>query len=494
LVAQPLSQQRRMDAMAMLMGGQGDTTSEEEEADSAVTTTTTTATTASPTAIPDSDATLSTKSASKKKKKKRAKKKKERPAGDGGAQADVGGEGEAAASGERDSELAELESTIRKVKAMYNEADTPVLPDAAAAGSGALEGRRALLVVEKRHLNPDTEIRRMFGAGAARDNGGGGGAGPRRGAGGRGGPLYRKTVLAASKDTWPRFTKMGLQMNRDADADAAGAVGFAFVHSKEYQRVQMRFLAAVQTLDPAQISHLLEAHPSHIDALLQLSEVMRMGGDTQMAADFVERALFCFEQAFHPAFNFAAGECRLQYVTYANRGFFLALFRHIINVGNRGCWRTAFELTKLLLSLAPEEDPLAAVLMIDYYAVRSGQFAWLTRLAREWEDDHQLSWLPNMAYSSAFARRELALDQQTDDPAGSEAGLREADELLTRAITRFPAVVPLLAGKCGAMLRPEVLTHQLFAIPRVTAGTSAGCVRLLEVRTPPPALSAHASS
>ena len=58
----------------------------------------------------------------------------------------------------------------------------------------------------------------------------------------------------------------------------------------------MRFLAAVQTLDPSQIAAILEAYPSHIDSLLQLSEVMKMSGDVQSAADFIERVLFCFEQ------------------------------------------------------------------------------------------------------------------------------------------------------------------------------------------------------
>ena len=100
---------------------------------------------------------------------------------------------------------------------------------------------RALLSVDRRHLNVDAEIRRMFGAGATRDGGHRGGGGPPR----RGATLYRKTVLAAAKDTWPRFTKIGLQMARDTDADrtdgGGGGDGFTFVHSKDYQKVQLSF-------------------------------------------------------------------------------------------------------------------------------------------------------------------------------------------------------------------------------------------------------------
>ena len=52
---------------------------------------------------------------------------------------------------------------------------------------------------------------------------------------------------------------------------------------------------------------------------------------------------------------------------------------------------------------------LAAVLMVDYYALRAGEGGWLVRLAEEWGDDRQLGWLPNIAYSAAFARRDACL-------------------------------------------------------------------------------------
>jgi hypothetical protein len=52
----------------------------------------------------------------------------------------------------------------------------------------------------------------------------------------------------------------------------------------------------------------------------------------QTAADYVERALYCFELAFHALFNVATGECRMLYTTFENRAFFLSLFRHAVNV------------------------------------------------------------------------------------------------------------------------------------------------------------------
>ena len=339
---------------------------------------------------------------------------------------------------------------------------------------------RPLLGVEKRYLNPEAEMRRMFGPDAARDLTGavGHGGGGRRGGGsGRGSQLYRKTILATPRDTWPRFTRMGLSMTQTETANT-----FALVHSKEYQKVQMKFLLAVQTLDPANISGLLAAHPAHIDSLLQLSEVMKMNGDLQTAADFVERTLFCFEQAFHPSFNIATGQCRLEYSIYPNRAMFIALFRHLVYVGNRGCWRTAFEMSKLLLALAPSEDPLSALLLIDFYALRAGESSWLTRLSAEWEAERNLSWLPNMAYSTAFALYQQSLILKADGDNRTAATVAaDADAALVQAITRFPAVVLLLARKNGATMKPEVETDELLTIADVPLGSSEATVRLLEV-------------
>ena len=75
--------------------------------------------------------------------------------------------------------------------------------------------------------------------------------------------------------------------------------------------------------------------------------------------------------------------------------FFIALFRHLISVGARACYRTSLEFCKLLLSLDPESDPTGVLLMIDFYAIRAAQHAWFLRLYEEWEPSRNLSQLPN---------------------------------------------------------------------------------------------------
>jgi hypothetical protein len=62
-----------------------------------------------------------------------------------------------------------------------------------------------------------------------------------------------------------------------------------------------------------------------------------------------------------------------------DRALFLALFRYIVALGQRGCWRTALEYTKFLLSL-DDGDPVCSLLMVDMYAIRAREYHWLIRL------------------------------------------------------------------------------------------------------------------
>ena len=167
------------------------------------------------------------------------------------------------------------------------------------------------------------------------------------------------------------------------DSDAAGNQFFSFEHSQSYQAVQQEFFLAVESMHPDAIvvsaennilmankcqhicfQSLLNRAPFHIDAMLQLSDICKMGEDTQMASELIERSLFAMEAAFHTLFNLAVGTSRLQYRRQENRAFFIALFRHIHFVGARACYRTALEFAKLLLSLDPDEDPVGMLLLI----------------------------------------------------------------------------------------------------------------------------------
>ena len=99
----------------------------------------------------------------------------------------------------------------------------------------------------------------------------------------------------------------------------------------------------------------------------------------------LERALYAFESSFHSLFSLTQGTCRLDYrrpenrsVAQSNvrtyawrlhciqsmpyrkylcRAYFLALFRHLVCVGQRGCYATALEFCKLILRYTPFVQP-----------------------------------------------------------------------------------------------------------------------------------------
>ncbi|KAM7446044.1 Transcription factor25 [Porites harrisoni] len=303
---------------------------------------------------------------------------------------------------------------------------------------------KPLLGVEHRHLNAENEMKKRFGSHVVRAEN------RHRRAHHR--VYHHSSRLVTPKPTWPRMGATGISMNiRDSKH---GYTYFEFEHSPSYQEVQFLFLDAVESLNPNNISAILHTHPYHVDSLLQLSEICKMGEDFQMAAELIERALYCLERSFHTVFSLTQGYIRLDYRRAENRSFFIALFRQIIFVGQKGCYRTSLELCKLLLSLDPEEDPLGVLLMIDFYALRSEQFSFLIRLFEEWESHRNLSQLPNFAFSVALAY--FHASKQTTET-------QKADEMLQTALIMFPSVLSPLMDKCNVALDSSLINHQFFS-------------------------------
>ncbi|EDQ86435.1 uncharacterized protein MONBRDRAFT_33832 [Monosiga brevicollis MX1] len=323
--------------------------------------------------------------------------------------------------------------------------------------------RQNLLDIDTRLLDADAELRRKFHMGRQTQA-------PRRG-------RTVRSSMVHPKDNWPRMQRTGLAMVLAPDEQEDGQRLFQLQHSPAYQEVQLRFLRAVRTMDPNAISAVLQHHPYHIDSLLQLSEVCAMGGDVATAADLVERAIYCLQAAFHPTFKPAAGQCRMTYRTYHNRALFLALFRHIGYVRNRGCYRAALELTRFLFSLDPTDDPLGALLIMDQMALAAGENDLLVQMMEEWHWERHLESLPNFAFSAALAAWLAAQDLAEGDQR--RALLEEqAETRLLDALLRFPEVVPLMATQSGANFRPEVLQHRHFKLP-LSLNSSEKNIRLL---------------
>ncbi|XP_022601117.1 transcription factor 25 [Seriola dumerili] len=310
--------------------------------------------------------------------------------------------------------------------------------------------RRSVLHVEHRNLNPETELKRYFGARAVL-----GDQRPRQ----RNRQFHRSTWMTYPKDSWPRFSRPGISMTLLQSKD--GIQYFTFEHGRDYQQVQFKFLDAVESMDPNNIVALLQLNPYHIDSLLQLSDVCRIQEDQEMARDLIERALYSFECAFHPLFSLTSGTSRLDYLRPENRAFYLALYKHMMFLEKRGCPRTALEYCKLILSLDPDADPLCMLLLIDFLMLRTREYQSLLQLYQDWEEHRNLSQLPNFAFSTALCH--FHLSQQEDmDPEESDKQRHKADQMLQDALIMFPGVLMPLLDLCTVQPDATVTSHAFF--------------------------------
>uniref|UniRef100_UPI0037E74A28 ribosome quality control complex subunit TCF25 n=1 Tax=Semicossyphus pulcher TaxID=241346 RepID=UPI0037E74A28 len=325
--------------------------------------------------------------------------------------------------------------------------------------------RRSVLHVEHRNLNPETELKRYFGARAVQ-----GDQRPRQ----RNRQFHRSTWMTSPKDSWPRFSRPGVSMTLLQSKD--GIQYFAFEHSRDYQQVQFKFLDAVESMDPNNIVALLQLNPYHIDSLLQLSDVCRIQEDQEMARDLIERALYSFECAFHPLFSLTSGTSRLDYMRPENRAFYLALYKHMMFLEKRGCPRTALEYCKLILSLDPDSDPLCMLLLIDFLTLRSREYHSLLQLYQDWEVHRNLSQLPNFAFSTALCH--FHLSQQEDlDPEEGDKQRHKADVMLQNALIMFPGVLMPLLDLCTVQPDTTVSSHAFFG-PKSQIGQPAALAEL----------------
>nr|CAG4645738.1 EOG090X0BCY [Lynceus sp. MCZ IZ 141354] len=302
---------------------------------------------------------------------------------------------------------------------------------------------RYFLSIEKKDLDPENELRRIFGARVVQKD-------QKRRVRGR--IHIKPTWLVTPNMHWAQMGKSGLSCSIDCHKD--NCTYFKYEHKREYRKIQQQFWAAVDSLNPENIIGLVNAYPYHIDSLLQLSDICRMGDDVQTAAELIERALFVLESALPPSFNFAAGTCRLEYRIRENRALFLALFKHLTTIGQKSCYRTALEFCKLLYSLDPEADPLAVVLMIDFYAIKAQEYAWLIEFFNELEPVKNLSQLPNFAYSIALAYFYLKDEEESK---------MKAEEMLVEAILMFPGVLTAMLDKCSIQADARVLGNEYFS-------------------------------
>lgn len=273
----------------------------------------------------------------------------------------------------------------------------------------------------------------------------------------RGPRTLKATWLVTPKDSWPAVSKTGISMCIDVSRENANiqtklnvVQWFKFEHNQTYRSLQQRFLAAVESMDSDNIIKIINQQPYHVDSLIQLSELCKMSEDHAMASELIEHAILALESAFHPSFSLTTGNSRLDYRRQENRALFIVLFKHAQYLEGRACSRTALEIAKLILTFDADTDPLAMILIVDYYALRAKQYQWLVQLYEEWESTHNLSQLPNMAYSYALALFYLH----------RENSVEVADEAIQYAILMFPGLVKPLLDALSVQVDSRASTHK----------------------------------
>ncbi|KAI8899714.1 transcriptional repressor TCF25-domain-containing protein [Globomyces pollinis-pini] len=324
------------------------------------------------------------------------------------------------------SEEDEIDKAIREVNEKLG--DLPKSTDMGSTERTVKE--KSIFLIEYKHLDGDAEMKKQFGSIALRET-----------RTGRKVKSTRRRALANPKSHWPRANPTGLSCELLSTHEGTskelfiitGYSTFSFKHSKDYEVTQLQFIQAIETLNPNNIMEVLAKSPFHIDSNLQMSEILKQNGDITMASDFVERCLYAFEASLHPNFSLSAGNCRLEFNRIENRSMFVSIFRHIQYLGRRGCWRTCLEFQKLLYNLDPVNDPFGSLLYLDFFALKSGEYAWYENFWSQFNEKLSLSKFCNISYSIAMIKWELE--------RGNGETHTESTILLKQAIARFPSVV-----------------------------------------------------
>lgn len=398
------------------------------------------------------------KAPSKKKKKKKAKGKS--GGGTPGTPAQQG-------SGQKDDDVDEIDAALKQLSASGKSAGHTT-----AGSNEAVNESSKLLAIDTHHLHAQNEMRRLFGRAALEggdddEQGAQGGAGGnrrqqrrgqqvglaqalrgQRGQGGRTGGLgslgLRRNIFIQGKEEWPVATGGGLGMEV-VEKKADGTVEYRYVHNRAYQDVQSQFESCVASMDPNRLVVLLQHNPYHISTLLQVSEIAKQESDHATSGDLLERALFSLGRAVHSTFakNLSEGKARLDFNRPENREFWLASWKYMQNLSMRATWRTVYEWAKLLLSLAPEQDPYAIWLVLDQYAIRSQQSLDYLNISRNATFKTVHNDLPNVQLSQGLAEYR----------AGNKS---KGQQALFTAIGRFPWVVARLMQELSLQPPPAV--------------------------------------
>ncbi|KAK9803707.1 hypothetical protein WJX73_003923 [Symbiochloris irregularis] len=337
------------------------------------------------------------------------------------------------------------------------------------------------LDVDARKLKPDGELKRIFGAQTVKEvmrdhdqSLPGLDQAPRRirrlAARGQIRPhAMRPGVLITPKPYWPAYNSTLVMEESDYVPPSADGEHWLqpegyrmrYYHDIHYQVAQESFRRAQATYDPNNILAHLQVYPYHAEALLAMAELERGLAHNEQAEDYLERAVYALEMAWPSRVNPALVHVSMSWNEEVNKPLFRALFLYAQSLGRRGLHATALEVCKLLLNL-DWRDPMGAVFIINYFAIRAHDYTFVKRYARKKANSPLDLVIPGFAYSYALAlflnHKKASTQQSSKHKAGSssrgaspsqpqddaEDNGETAHEQLVRAALLYPLVLAQL--------------------------------------------------
>eukprot|EP01128_Nolandella_sp_AFSM9_P000109 TRINITY_DN1018_c1_g1_i1.p1 TRINITY_DN1018_c1_g1~~TRINITY_DN1018_c1_g1_i1.p1 ORF type:complete len:638 (+),score=139.25 TRINITY_DN1018_c1_g1_i1:100-2013(+) len=222
------------------------------------------------------------------------------------------------------------------------------------------------LSLDQRYLHSQKEIRSLFGAGAKKTVTQSQHQQRGHNRHQRGHPRVNKNhriVLDAPEPNWPPLphsSQSGLSMEL---VNTEGGISYYKLKwGVEYQVVQQQFIQAVSSSHPAALLHLAQAHPYHIDALLQLSDAYRLTDEIDNASLCLRKIICFFESTWSSQFllpfkrrnqkpdTVIPMTWRFEWKHPENRSVLLTLCRYVKLMERRGLHRTALNYGLLLWS------------------------------------------------------------------------------------------------------------------------------------------------
>lgn len=273
------------------------------------------------------------------------------------------------------------------------------------------------------------------------------------------------------KEDVAEIEELQLKIKKELD------LGVKYFRFKKNNTIQERvattqfYASVVLSPDHDALISLLRNYPYHAETLLQVSMViLRQGNDKSTSNALIEKCLFVFDRCFHVFFHDLLSEAktgliRLPYEAFMNRQFYLCLFRYIVSLGERATFFTSFNYCIFLLSLNPSEDPIGVRYFIDFYAIMSQEYKYLTKFAKSPLVTAYSKWLtPGIAFSTVLAYLNM---NESDN----------AKEALKRAFVAHPYTAYRLLEEIGLPSKMPISESSLFVDDEILLATDSYMVR-----------------